>query len=173
MDERRTRIRDLTEQLQGLTEQLAASDEKALRLRADYENLQRRTQSQRLDVEHRARAQVLLRVADFVETLEMAHQSLVKAKSPHAGDLARLVGEGHALLRAEGLVAMGAAGQPFDHDRHQAIERVQTTDQPEGTVVNVIRNGYTYQDRVVRHAMVRVASAPPTPTRSDDAEKTD
>ena len=54
-----------------------------------------------------------------------------------------------------------AIGEKFDHNRHQAMFEVESTDQPPGTVVQVLQPGYTIAERLLRPALVAVAKAPP------------
>ena len=53
-------------------------------------------------------------------------------------------------------------GEPFDPERHDAVEVRMTTDAPENTVVDVIRAGYAVDGRVLRPAQVAVARRPQT-----------
>ena len=50
-------------------------------------------------------------------------------------------------------------GDRFDHNRHQAMFEVETDDQPPGTVAQVLQAGYVIGDRLLRPAMVGVATA--------------
>ena len=63
------------------------------------------------------------------------------------------------LLAAEGVAPMEADGQRFDPHRHIVLDVVAVTDQPPGTVVSTLRQGYIAGDHVVRHAEVAVAGA--------------
>jgi molecular chaperone GrpE len=51
-------------------------------------------------------------------------------------------------------------GQPFDPHLHQALDRSETTEQPDGTILSVFQPGYVFHGRVLRPAMVRVAVHP-------------
>jgi molecular chaperone GrpE len=63
-------------------------------------------------------------------------------------------------LAKQGLQPIEAVGKPFDPHLHHAIENVPTAEQPEGTVIGEMQTGYMFHDRVLRPAMVRVASTP-------------
>jgi molecular chaperone GrpE len=63
--------------------------------------------------------------------------------------------------RAGGSVtSFTSVGQPFDPERHEAIARVPAQGRPEGTVVDETARGYLLNGRVLRPAMVTVASSP-------------
>jgi len=65
------------------------------------------------------------------------------------------------LLESEGVSQIDASpGTRFDPREHEAIANVPGTGRPEGEIVNEIRRGYRLRDRVVRPALVAVASEP-------------
>jgi molecular chaperone GrpE len=64
------------------------------------------------------------------------------------------------VLEKFGVTPFDSLGQPFDPERHEAIARVPAMGQPEGTVVNETARGYMLNGRVLRPAMVTVATLP-------------
>jgi len=62
-------------------------------------------------------------------------------------------------LTRSGLQRIEAQGKPFDPHYHQAIERVESDEYPEDTVVDVLQEGFLLHDRVIRPSMVRVSCA--------------
>jgi molecular chaperone GrpE len=62
---------------------------------------------------------------------------------------------------------MRAEGQPFDPAYHDAMLREPTDEYAEGTVMQELQRGYVLGDRVLRHAMVKVAAAPESMIPSD------
>lgn len=60
-------------------------------------------------------------------------------------------------LERQGLIAVSAVGQPFDGETMQAIEAVEGTGRPHGTVTEEIRRGYRQNGAVFRFAQVKVA----------------
>jgi molecular chaperone GrpE len=48
-------------------------------------------------------------------------------------------------------------GKPFDPHLHQAMDRTETNDHPDGSILQVFQPGYVFHGRVLRPAMVRVA----------------
>lgn len=59
---------------------------------------------------------------------------------------------------------MRPEGQEFDPNLHEAVMREPTHEYPEGVVIEQLQRGYFLGDRVLRHAMVKVATAPETPS---------
>ena len=66
-------------------------------------------------------------------------------------------------LEKFGVTSFTSVGQPFDPERHEAIARVPAQEQPEGTVVDETARGYLLNGRILRPAMVTVASSPDSP----------
>jgi molecular chaperone GrpE len=63
------------------------------------------------------------------------------------------------LLESEGVSAIDAEpGKPFDPREHEAIANVPGSGQPDGAIVEEIRRGYRLRDRVIRPALVAVAT---------------
>ena len=58
------------------------------------------------------------------------------------------------------MVEIEAQGKPFDPQVHEAVRRVPSSEHPPGTVVEVYQKGYKLKDRMLRPAMVAVASEP-------------
>ena len=63
-------------------------------------------------------------------------------------------------LAKQGVVRIESVGKEFNPHFHHAIDRVETSEHPDGTVVEELQPGYLFHERVLRPAMVRVASAP-------------
>jgi molecular chaperone GrpE len=59
-----------------------------------------------------------------------------------------------------GVERIDPAGQPFDPHQHQAVDRAESVDHADGTVLQVFQPGYVFGGRVLRPAMVRVAVHP-------------
>jgi len=62
------------------------------------------------------------------------------------------------LLEARGLSIEDPTGRPFDPERHQALSQESTLEVPAGTVVETLRKGYLFKDRLLRPALVKVAT---------------
>lgn len=131
------------------------------RLQADFDNYRKRTQRERAEDADRAAARVietLLPVLDGFDRALAAHQDPAWAEYRRGVELIQ-----QQMLEALGrfkLQRIPAAGEMFDPHVHQAVERVETDEQPEGAVLTELAAGYRLGERVLRPAMVRVAAAP-------------
>jgi molecular chaperone GrpE len=75
-----------------------------------------------------------------------------------------IVGQFQRALGTQGVARVEASpGTPFDPERHEALQRVETDAQPEGTVLAEVRAGFLLNGRLLRAARVTVAAAPPAP----------
>ena len=63
-----------------------------------------------------------------------------------------------SLLEKEGLQKIEAVGQPFDPNKHEAVMQVPDDSVDDDTVVEELRAGYQYKDKVLRPAMVKVST---------------
>jgi molecular chaperone GrpE len=59
-----------------------------------------------------------------------------------------------------GVERIDPVGKPFDPHLHQAVDRAETKDHDDGTILQVFQPGYVFHGRVLRPAMVRVAVHP-------------
>jgi molecular chaperone GrpE len=134
----------------------------ALRTRADFENYQKR--NQRDLANERQYAQTPL-AGDLLPALDNLDRAVAAARQ--AGDKGALV-QGVALvqtqlldiLRRHGITRIDAQGKPFDPNLHQAVLQQPSAETPPATVLQVLEQGYTIHDRVLRPARVIVSTAP-------------
>ncbi len=123
---------------------------KYLRALADYENLERRTENQTADINKRANKKILLKLIDI---LDVINQAEVFVKDP---GLKLVKDEFQKLLASEGVKQMDLVGKEYDPYTAEVIEMV--AGKKPNMVAEVVRNGYTLHDEVLRHAQVKVSS---------------
>lgn len=127
--------------------------------KADLENLQKQTRKRITEVMSRANGELLERLLPIVDELGLASNQT--GNSDKVVDGVKMIhGKLVKLFESEGVKPIEALGQPFDPFRHQAVLEVETSDHPDGSVIEEIRRGYTYKDRVLRASMVKVARNP-------------
>jgi molecular chaperone GrpE len=148
-----------------LEAQLADSKDQLLRALAETENVRRRMQREREDVQKYAIsgfAKDLLSAADnlrrAIEALPETEVSDPRTKSMLDG-VAATERELLAAFERNGLKRIDPRGDRFDHNFHQAIFEVERPGAAAGTVVEVLQPGYVLHDRLLRPAMVGVAKA--------------
>jgi molecular chaperone GrpE len=132
------------------------------RARADYQNLKRRTFDDVQGAVGRERTALLQEMLTILDFLDMALATPVE--HPEAKNLKTGVqmtrDQLMALLERHRVAAMETELGGFDHDLHQAVSTVETTDVEPGQIVEVMRRGFTIAGDVLRYAQVRVAAEP-------------
>jgi molecular chaperone GrpE len=136
--------------------------DRMLRIAAEFENYKKRVKREQVEGESKARESVLRDMLEIIDNLERA----VAASSSAGGD-PRALQQGVELvlrlfqskLERHDVRPFDAKGKPFDPRLHDAISQVASTELPPGSVVNEVQKGYKIGDRLLRPAMVAVASA--------------
>jgi molecular chaperone GrpE len=149
------------DQIQKLVSEKQDLQNTLVRRQADFENYRKRVEKERQQERHRGAEQLIEQVLPVLDAFDLALSGQSGAASPEYR-------KGFEIIRAQlwnalakqGLQPIEAVGKPFDPHLHHAIENVPTAEQPEGTVVGELQTGYMFHDRVLRPAMVRVATAP-------------
>jgi molecular chaperone GrpE len=130
------------------------------RAQADYQNLRRRIGSDTEAAVARSKQGLLaelLLVLDYLEMALVAPCASPEGKNLHAGvELTRQ--QLWTVLAREGVKLVPETGR-FDAAVHQAVERVETADEPAGTILATLRRGYTLGNQILRPAHVRVAAS--------------
>jgi molecular chaperone GrpE len=163
----------LESQLAAARAEAAELKDQLLRALAETENVRRRAQRDREDAQKFAVtgfARDLLPVADNLRRALEAVAPEAIATDEALKNLVTGVEMTERQLIAgfekHGLKRIDAMGQRFDSNLHQAMFEVPGTDQPAGTVVQVLQAGYTLNDRLLRPAMVGVAKGEPKPAEN-------
>jgi molecular chaperone GrpE len=129
-----------------------------VRRQADFENYRKRVERERQEDRRHGIGRLiedLLPVLDAFERALKAHDD--PAYEEYRKGLELIYRQLWDTLARHGLLRIEAAGKPFDPHYHQAIERVESGEYPDGTVLDVLQDGFLFHGRVVRPSMVRVA----------------
>jgi len=152
---------ELSEQVNNLKAEIENLKNTMVRRQADFENFRKRLERERAEDGARAVAQVaesLLPVLDAFERALAAHDD--PAYEEYRKGFELIDRQLLDALARYGLQPIEAQGQPFDPHVHEAVERVESLEAAEGTVVAELQRGYRLRDRVLRPALVRVAVKP-------------
>lgn len=160
---------DAADPVAALAAENADMKDQLLRLAAEMENLRKRTEREIKDT--RAYA-----ITGFARDMLVATDNLSRALmvvTPEARENAdattKSLIEGIEMTEREmlrlldknGIKPIAAAGEKFDPHRHQAMFEVPNTEVPEGTIVQVVQEGFAIGERVLRPAMVGIAKGGP------------
>jgi len=134
--------------------------------KADMENLQKQTQKRIEDTISRANGRLLMQLIPILDELEMAIKASKNGETNIVEGVDMVKGKLQKVMMSEGVTPIDALGEPFNPRYHEAVLEVDTEDHPDGTVIEELRKGYTYNSRVLRASMVKVAK-----NRSSDNDK--
>lgn len=153
----------LVEKIKSLETQLEQRTEQYVRIAADFENFRKRTQKEKEDLQEQVKCNTLVEVLPVLDNFERAKDQLkpqteegVQVHKSYQGLYKQFVES----LKRVGVAPMRAEGKPFDPMLHDAMLREPTTEYEEGTVMLELQRGYMLGERVLRHAMVKVAAPP-------------
>lgn len=132
-----------------------------IRRQADFENFRKRTERDRFEEGRRGVERLIV---DLVPVLDAFDRALQAHEDPAYEEYRK----GVTLIRKQlwdtlakhGVQRIEATGKIFDPHQHQAVERLETDEVADGTIVSVFQDGYLFHGRVLRPAIVRVAVNP-------------
>lgn len=138
--------------------------DRLLRNQAEFENARRRTERERSEFIQYAGTEMVREVLPVVDDFERALQSGAGLAEGPAKDYIK----GFELIYQRlldrltklGLEPIEAAGKVFDPNLHQAVDRAETDELPDQTVLSEYQRGYMFKGRLLRPSMVKVAVHP-------------
>ena len=139
-----------------LKEQLAAADDKYLRMLAEYDNYRRRSQKERESIYADVRA-------DTVKKLLPVYDNLLRAVEHEASEDARkgveaILNQFRSILAGLGVTEIEAVGKRFDPALHEALLHIDDEKYGEGEIVLELEKGFRLGDKVIRFSKVQVAN---------------
>ncbi|MFG3611924.1 nucleotide exchange factor GrpE [Rummeliibacillus stabekisii] len=157
-DETDEKVEEQVDELALLEEKLAKEEERYLRLRADFDNLKRRTQLERV-AQEKYRAQSLL--TDLLPALDNFERAMqAEATTEEAVSMKQGIEMIYRSLveatKKEGLEPIESLGAEFDPNIHHAVMQEHDESKDPGIVLQELQKGYMLKDRVLRPAMVKV-----------------
>jgi molecular chaperone GrpE len=152
-------VEKLQTQIAEQDKELAVLKDRYLRALADSENARKRIRQQNDETVRVQRENLLRELLPIVDNLERA------VDAARAGGNGKPIVEGVEMvlrsmldfLKSHGVTQLTAVGQPFDPQRHEAVDQIESSGHPPNTVVNEFHRGYQIGDRLLRPARVAVA----------------
>jgi molecular chaperone GrpE len=139
--------------------------------RADLENLQKQMHKRIDEGVTREIERLIMQLLPVIEELDLAVEAAEKMGNCGLLEGLKMVKKNlWKVLDCEGLSPIEAVGRPFDPHMHEAVLEVETSDHPEGTVIEEVRKGYLFRGRVLRASMVKVARNP-SPVQVEKAKE--
>jgi molecular chaperone GrpE len=141
-----------------LTDEIARMEDRYKRALADLDNYRKRATR---EVDRRVTDATESVLEDWLQVVDSVERAIqLERDGPCYEGLRAVLAQIDSVLERQGAQRIGAPGDQFDPERHEAVAVRATGDLPERTVVEVQRSGFARGDRVIRPAQVVVARAP-------------
>lgn len=145
------------DETEALKEQLAAQEDRFLRLCAEYDNFRRRSQKEKEGIYQDATAAAVKALLPVYDNLERALKQETADEAYKKGVEMTMTGLKKAFADL-GVTEIDAVDQAFDPNVHNAVMHVDDEDFGENTVCEVFQAGFMLGEKVIRFAMVKVAN---------------
>jgi molecular chaperone GrpE len=150
----------------------AELQDRYLRLRAEFDNFRRRADREKVEILEYASMEATRALLPILDDFERAAKMEI---APEGDPRIRDYAKGMELIQQRlrdtlvklGLEPVEAQGKPFDPHFHQALQREETSDYPDGTVMSELQRGYLFKGRLLRPALVTVAVNHPSQDSKD------
>ena len=144
-------------EIEQLKFELEKSKEQLLRTAAEFDNYKKRTDRERAGIAEYAKCEIIKKLLPVIDNIDRA------AATDSTGDdyikgIEMIVKQFSSLADSLGIVEIGAAGDTFDPNLHEAVMHIEDDSFGENTVAEVLQKGYKLGDTVIRAAMVKVAN---------------
>lgn len=136
-----------------------ALQQRLLRLQADFENARKRDAKERSELRDYSVGSAMETFLPVVDNFRLALSSTGSAEQLRTG-VELIVKQMEDALRSLSIEPIETIGAEFDPRVHEALEMVEREDVPDHQVIEEIRRGYRIKERLLRPALVKVASNP-------------
>ena len=143
-----------------LKAELAAANDRNLRLMAEFDNFRRRSAKEQLELIETANGKLLEKLSEVQDNFERAFASENKAQDLEAFEkgMQMIYNQFAKILTDAGLEQIDPTGAEFDPKMHEALMQQPSETVPEGHVVTVFQKGYKLKNKILKTAKVIVSS---------------
>ena len=140
-----------------LEQQLAAANDKYLRICAEYDNFRRRSQKEKDALYGEIKADTVQKFLPVYDNLDRALKQGTEDEAYRKG-VEMIMTQFNSTLEKLGVTVIDSLGQTFDPSLHNAVMHVDDEEKGENEIVEVFQQGFKLGDKVIRFAMVKVAN---------------
>lgn len=149
-------VKKLTGELETKNKEYDELSDKYMRMIAEYDNFRKRSQKEREQTYASAYEEAL---SEFLPMADNLERSLAYAGTENfTKGIEMIVRQFSDTLKKLGIEEFGARGDEFDPNLHNAVMKTEDETLGENTIAEVLQKGYKKGDRILRHAMVKVAN---------------
>ncbi|MBP3300743.1 MAG: nucleotide exchange factor GrpE [Clostridia bacterium] len=146
-------VEDIPEEKAPVTDEW---HDRFIRLAADFDNFKKRSKAEKDAVYSNAVADAVSTLLPILDNLERA--VLAVEEGPQRDGVKMVLDQALKAFESMNVTPVGEAGDPFDPQIHNAVMHVDDESLGENTIAEVLQRGYRLGEKVVRHAMVKVAN---------------
>lgn len=146
----------VTAERDELLKEKADLEDRLLRGRAEFDNARRRFERDRLDFFQFAAVDLVRQLVPVLDDFERALKTET-ADQNYAKGVELIYQRLYETLKKQGLEPIETSGQNFDPNLHQAVERVETDEAEDQSILSEFQKGYHFKGKLLRPAMVKVA----------------
>ena len=147
---------ELLDKIAKLEEEISALNDKHLRMAAEYENFRRRSKEEKDATYSVAKADTVAELLPIIDNLERA--ALYDDGEKVKEGLVMTAKSVETVFAKLGVESVGAVGETFDPNLHNAVLHDEDPDKGEGEITDVFQKGYRSGDRIIRFAMVKTVN---------------
>ena len=145
-----------------LAEKTKRADEnydRLIRLQADYDNFRRRTRQEKEDIYKYASERLITAMLPVLDNFDLALSAEGKTVESFKAGMQMIYKQLLDVLATEGFAQIPAVVEQFDPTKHEAVQRAESTEHPDNTIIEEFRRGYYLKDKVIRASMVKVVKS--------------
>jgi molecular chaperone GrpE len=134
-------------------------NQRMLRVAADFDNFRKRTRTEKEELAKYANSNLISGLLPVLDNFQLAldvKEPTEEVKKFMTG-MEMIYRQLLQALEQAGLEAINAVGEDFDPQKHEAVMQVEDDQVPDNSIVEELRRGYMFKDKVIRPSMVKVA----------------
>ena len=148
--------RELLSKIEELEAQIKEKDDRFLRMAAEYDNFRRRSREERDATYEGALADTVAEILPIIDNLERA--AAIDAEGPLKDGVVMIMKSVEGVFAKLGITPVGAPGEQFDPNLHNAVMHEEDETQGENLITDVFQKGYKKGNRIIRFAMVKTVN---------------
>jgi len=143
---------DYEQRIDELNDLLEKEKQKSLRLRADYQNLEKQTVDRINAREDKVILNFLTVYEDFIRA-----KNIYKKEGGNVGNLNSIIKNMESILEHYEVKPIETEGRKFDPKLHEVVQEIENNDHEEGTIVKEIAKGYIIRNEIMKYSKVCVS----------------
>lgn len=152
-DKKEKKSKKAEKEIEALQNQLSESNDKYLRLAAEYDNFRKRSAKEKSDAYSEAYTDAVKAILPLADSLDKAMEF-----NPEDEGIKALTKQFSDILAKIGVTVIESDGKEFDPNLHNAIMHEENEELGENIISQTFQKGYMLNEKVIRHSMVKVAN---------------